>query len=106
MAAMALNSIPFLANAWETTLPFPLRHHREARPAPTLSLRERELAARAFVFRNQSLTVGGMDLQAGLSPAPGHSPLPPAQHSVDPIHGIAPVGQETPLLGAFLGIGR
>ena len=59
MAAIALSSIPLLANAREIAPSFPFGIN--ATRTPTLSLRERGLA----VFRNQSLTAGGMDLQAG-----------------------------------------
>lgn len=64
MAAMALRLICFLANAGEMALSFPLGITAKRALTPTLSLRERGLAVRALMFRDQSLIAGGMDLQA------------------------------------------
>jgi len=61
MAAMALSLIPLLANAQKMAPSFPLDITAKHALNPTLSFRERGLA----VFRNPSLTAGGMDLQAG-----------------------------------------
>ncbi len=65
MAAMALNSIRVLANARKMAPPFPFGINAKHALTPPLSLKERGLVVRAFTFRNQSLTLGGMDLQAG-----------------------------------------
>ena len=62
MAAMALSSIRFQATARKNAAFFSPSGITATRAlTPTLSLRERGLA----VFRNQSLTAGGVDLQAG-----------------------------------------
>lgn len=61
MAAIALSLIRFQAKAREMATPFPFGITATRALTPTLSLRERGLA----VFRNQSLTAGGVDLQAG-----------------------------------------
>ncbi|WP_158895964.1 MULTISPECIES: hypothetical protein [unclassified Pseudomonas] len=76
MAAMALNSIRVLANARKMAPPFPFGIAAKHALTPTLSLRERGLIVRAFIFRNQSLTLGGMDLQVGAerSEAQKHKP--------------------------------
>ena len=62
MAAIALSSIRFQVTARENDASFSPSGITATRAlTPTLSLRERGLA----VFRNQSLTAGGVDLQAG-----------------------------------------
>lgn len=63
MAAMALNSIRVLANARKMAPPFPFGIN--AKHALTPLPQGEGLVVRAFTFRNQSLTLGGMDLQAG-----------------------------------------
>ena len=66
MAAMALNSIPFLANAWENGASFstPLIHHREARPHPHL-IPEGKGVSRASVRFPQSVAHRERDGPAG-----------------------------------------
>lgn len=60
MAAMALNSMRFLASAREWRILFPSGMTAKRALTPTLSLSERGLA----VFRNQPLT-GGQNGPAG-----------------------------------------
>ncbi len=76
MAAMALNLIPFLQTHGKTAPTFHSGTAAKRALTPTLSLRERGLAMRAFVFRDQSLTVGEMDLWAGSSAAKPSTPGP------------------------------
>ncbi len=78
MAAMALNSIRFLANAREMALSFPLGITAKRALTPALSLRERGLAVRALIFRNQSLIAGGWAYRLGRTqrhPKPQATPV-------------------------------